>query len=130
MLIRRALTMLAFAATISGCGGSNDLTDPHVIASDLRGTWSQPPGVPGSRFEFTLSVSDTTIAGPGIFAIEAGASGTSAVTGGIVGSQVALAFVNSIGIKQHSSGTLTAPDELSGAFWQESTVGGSAPIVI
>jgi hypothetical protein len=127
--LRLSIATLALAA-LSACSRDGDLTDPRVIRDDLRGTWTEPFGVPGARFQFSITVADTTISGSGIFAIEAGASGTSTVSGAIDGQQVHLDFMDSIGRKQHFVGTLTAPDAMSGSFWEEHVGLGSDPIVV
>ena len=120
---------LAIASGAMACDHAVDLASPRVIAEDLRGTWFLPGGVPGSSTRFTLAVSDTTISGSGTFSIEAGASGTIAVSGTIAGTVVKLDFLRSIGQHQHFVGALTAPDALYGSFWTESAFG-SPPVVI
>jgi hypothetical protein len=114
---------LAVVAGASACGkDSLDLTDPHTVASELRGNWHMPETFPGSGYGFTLAVTDTTVTGTGTFSIEAGASGTLSVTGAIDGTVVTLTIVSSAGETQHFIGSLRDANTLNGAFWTEATV--------
>jgi hypothetical protein len=108
-----ALPLLAaLAACFSDSPGS--LTDPHVIASDLRGTWSEPFSFPGISTVFQLSVADTMVSGTGSYSIEAGRSGTLTVTGVISGADVKLDILRDNGDLAHFVGRLTAPTVLDG----------------
>jgi hypothetical protein len=121
---------LALAAGVSSCGEDAGLTDLRGVAAALTGVWSQKGEVPGSSFQFRLSVTDTTISGSGSFAIEAGVSGTMTVSGVISGSLIELVFHNTLGAEQHFNGSLVAADVLEGAFWQTMTGIAVDPIVV
>ena len=74
-----ALSLVASVA----CSNSVDLADPNVIAQELRGTWSRTFDATGNSTVLQLNVHDSTLAGTGTFAGEAGPSGTLTVTGRI-----------------------------------------------
>lgn len=117
------LTVLTVIAGPSACSkGSLDLTDPRTVASELRGTWNMPETFPGVGYGFTIAVTDTTVTGTGTFSIEAGPSGTLAVTGTVDGTIISLTFVSSIGQTQHFIGSFRDVNTLTGAFWTESSV--------
>jgi hypothetical protein len=115
-----ALSLIASAA----CSNSVDLADPNVIAQELRGTWSRIIG-PGSSTVLQLAVQDSTIAGTGTFAGEAGPSGTLVVTGQITaadfGPFVTIDFAQSNGPVGHFTGKLTAANTLDGSVWYTAT---------
>jgi hypothetical protein len=117
---RHLVFALAFVAG-AACSSSVDLADPNVIAAELRGTWSRTFDIPGNSTVLQLSVHDSTIAGTGTFAGEAGPSGTLTVTGKIVTGQfgpfVNIDFVQSNGPIGHFTGTLRAADTLDGSVW-------------
>ena len=113
------LSVLVVAVACSKA--SLDLTDPHTVAGELRGAWNMPDTFPGSAYGFTLADTDTTVTGAGTFSIEAGASGTLAVTGAIDGTLVTLTLVSSTGYTQHFIGSLRDANTLNGAFWTETT---------
>ena len=117
-----ALSLVASAA----CSNSVDLADPNVIAQELRGTWSRTFDAPGNSTVLQLTVHDSTIAGTGTFAGEAGPSGTLAVTGQITtgdfGPHVNIDFVQSNGPIGHFTGTLKAVDTLDGSVWYTTAV--------
>jgi hypothetical protein len=118
-----ALALVASAA----CSSSVDLTDPNVIAGELRGTWSRTFDAPGNSTVLQLSVHDSTITGTGTFAGEVGPTGTLTVTGKIVtgqfGPSVNIDFVQSNGPVGHFTGTLRAADMLDGSVWYSPTTG-------
>lgn len=118
---------LAFAFALAAgtaCSNSVDLADPNVIAQELRGTWSRIIG-PGSSTVLQLAVQDSTIAGTGTFAGEAGPSGTLVVTGRITtgdfGQLVNIDFTQSNGPIGHFTGRLTAANTLDGSVWYTAT---------
>jgi hypothetical protein len=100
------------AACSSASPGS--LTDPRVIAADLRGTWSDTVSYPGISTILHLTVTDTIVSGSGTYTIEAGRPGTLTVAGVISGSQVKLDLQRDYGLLAHFTGTLRAPDLLGG----------------
>jgi hypothetical protein len=120
---RQLAIALALVATVA-CSNSVDLADPNVIAQELRGTWSRIIG-PGSSTVLQLAVQDSTIAGTGTFAGEAGPSGTLVVTGQITtgdfGPFVNIDFTQSNGPIGHFTGSLTAANTLYGSVWYTAT---------
>ncbi len=112
---RQVVIALALAAS-SACASRLDLTDPSVIAAELRGTWSETFTFPGASTVFQLSVGETTFSGTGTFAVEAGPSGTLSVAGQIVGSLVKIDFARSDGLVGHFQGTLRGGDLLTGSL--------------
>jgi hypothetical protein len=105
----------ALVALISACSVDTSLAGPRTVAEELPGTWAQVFSVPGASTVMTLALADTTISGSGTFTIEAGASGTLAVTGMITaGSTIDLDLTRSDGWVAHFRGTLVTPDSLSG----------------
>jgi hypothetical protein len=124
---RLAIALLLVAS--AACSNSVDLADPNVLAQELRGTWSRIIA-PGSSTVLQLTVQDSTIAGTGTFAGEAGPSGTLVVTGRIAtgdfGPFVTIDFAQSNGPVGHFTGGLTAPDTLYGSVWYTATEFGTA----
>jgi hypothetical protein len=120
-LLVGALTL----AVSTACSNSVDLADPNVIAQELRGTWSRTFDAPGNSTVLQLNVHDSTIAGTGTFAGEAGPSGTLAVTGKITtgdfGPFVTIDFVQDNGPIGHFTGSLTAANTLYGSVWYTAT---------
>jgi hypothetical protein len=121
----RALLALPLFAALAACrpGSSGDLTDPHVVAADLKGSWSEPASFPGISTIFQLAVVDTTVSGTGTYSIEAGRSGTLTVTGVISGTQVTLDLLRDYGSLTHFWGHLTASDRLDGYATYTSPLG-------
>jgi hypothetical protein len=125
MSISRHLVVALALAGGAACSSPLDLTDPRVVAVELRGTWSQTFDVPGMSFVFQLTVQDTTIAGTGTFAGEAGPSGTLSLTGQVAtvqigGPLVEIDFTRSDGVVFHFNGTLRDTDLLTGSLWTTS----------
>lgn len=119
------LLVAALTLTVStACSNSVDLTDPNVIAQELSGTWSRIIA-PGSSTVLQLTVHDSTIAGTGTFAGEAGPSGTLSVTGKIAtgdsGPFVSIDFVQDNGPIGHFIGSLTATNTLYGSVFYTAT---------
>jgi hypothetical protein len=121
---RQLAIALSLVATVA-CSNSVDLADPNVIAQELRGTWSRTFDAPGNSTVLQLNVRDSTIAGTGTFAGEAGPSGTLAVTGKITtgdfGPFVNIDFVQDNGPIGHFTGSLTAANTLYGSVWYTAT---------
>lgn len=116
---RHLAIALALAAS-AACSSRLDLTDPSVIAAELRGTWSETFALPGMSTVFHLSVRDTTLSGTGTFAVEAGRSGTLSLTGQLAGPLVKIDFTRSDGLVGHFHGTLSGTDLLAGSLWYTS----------
>src|ERR1035437_11152871 len=112
----RSILALPLLGAAVACSSSSRgaLTDPHVIAADLRGSWSDPVSYPGISTILQLSVIDTIVSGSGTYTIEAGRPGTLTVAGVISGSQVKLDLQRDYGLLAHFTGTLHAPDLLGG----------------
>jgi hypothetical protein len=126
---RRVTITLALVALVSACS-ADVIAD--TTGNELTGTWSQSFSIPGPSTVIALAVADTTVAGTGTFAIEAGQSGTIAVTGMISsGETVDLDLTRSDGWIAHFRGTLVTHDSLSGYMWGHSTtmigIGDPAP---
>jgi hypothetical protein len=124
MLNFRPLAFAFALAASTACSNSVDLADPNVIARELSGTWSRIIA-PGSSTVLQLTVHDSTIAGTGTFAGEAGPSGTLSVTGkittGDLGPFVNIDFVQDNGPIGHFTGTLTAANTLYGSVFYTAT---------
>jgi hypothetical protein len=122
---RQLAEALLLVASVA-CSNSVDLADPNVIAQELRGTWSRTFDAPGNSTVLQLSVKDSTIAGTGTFAGEAGPSGTLVATGRIAtgdfGPLVNIDFAQSNGPIGHFTGTLVAVDSLYGSVWYTTAV--------
>jgi hypothetical protein len=73
----RYLVGLAICGTL-GCG--SDLSTA-VVVSDLNGFWMRLGNVPGSSEHWTLSATDTVVAGTGSWTGEACCSGTLTIAG-------------------------------------------------
>jgi hypothetical protein len=121
---RQLVAALALVAS-SACTSPLDLSDPRVIAVELRGTWSRVFDAPGISTVLQLSVHDSTITGTGTFSAEAGPSGTLTVTGRIAtgqpaGTLVEIDFAQSDGFVGHFTGTLLSADSLYGSVWYTS----------
>jgi hypothetical protein len=116
-----ALPLLSMLAAC-GSASSGALTDPRVIASDLRGTWSDTVSYPGISTILHLTVTDTIVSGSGTYTIEAGRPGTLTVAGVISGSQVKLDLQRDYGLLAHFTGSLSAPDLLGGHVTYESSL--------
>lgn len=131
---RHLVTALMLAAS-AACSSKLDLTDPVVIATELRGTWSRTFDAPGNSTVWQLSVRDSTITGSGTFAGEAGPSGTLSVAGQIVTGQhsgplVQIDFAQDNGPVGHFTGTLTGAETLYGSVWYSATgLGIGDPVV-
>jgi hypothetical protein len=133
MAYSRHLVMALALVASTACSNSVDLSDPKVIAVELRGTWSRVFDAPGNSTVLQLSVSASTITGTGTFAGEAGPSGTLTVTGQIAtgqpaGTLVEIDFAQSDGFVGHFTGTLDAADSLSGSVWYSSATLTADPV--
>ena len=125
--------IIALALVSVACSSSLDLTDPRVIALELRGTWSRTFDAPGNSTVFHLSVRDSTITGDGTFSDEVGPSGTLSVTGQIAtgqpaGTIVKIDFAQSDGFVGHFTGTLDGTDSLDGIVWYTSATITADPV--
>lgn len=131
----RQLVAAVALVVSAACSNTVDLSDPRVVATELRGTWSQSFTVPGVSTVLHLSVSGTTITGTGTFAEEAGPSGTLSITGAITDAPtpglsiaganatqqagppfVTLFLSRSDGLLGHFSGALSSINSLTGSL--------------
>jgi hypothetical protein len=87
---------------------------PRGIATALPGTWAQSQQFGSTVFH--LVVTDTTLAGDGTFALEAGASGTLTVQGSISAPNVTIVFTRSDGLVGHLGAQLVAKNVLRGVL--------------
>ena len=121
----RQLVVSAVVLAVAACSNPVDLTDPKVVAAELRGTWSRAFTVAGSSTVFVVSVQDFTVTGGGTFAVEAGPSGTLSLSGQVTAQQmggplVQIDFTQTNGFVGHFTGRLTDINSLSGSVWYTS----------
>jgi hypothetical protein len=121
----RYLVGALLLAAVAACSNPADLTDPTVVAAELRGTWARDFAIPGMSTVFVISVQDLTVSGTGTFAGEAGPSGTLILSGQVTPQQIGgplvhIDFTQSNGIVGHFSGSLSDTNSLSGSLWYAS----------
>jgi hypothetical protein len=105
----RALAALLLI-TVVGC--HDDALS--ATATALSGDWGPSTSLVGSRWTMHLAERGPSINGTGEYALEAGRSGTLAVTGIVAGAQVTLDITYDYGMKEHFVGVHTNLDVLHG----------------
>jgi hypothetical protein len=109
MRIRRTLSALLLLAA-AGC--HDDALSATSTA--LTGDWGPTTSLVGSRWTMHLDERGPSLTGTGEYALEAGRSGTLAVTGIVAGEQVTLDIAYDYGLKEHFVGVHTNLDVLHG----------------
>ena len=102
------LVFTSVLVTAAGCGS------PLAPGADLTGTWTEQFSIPGPVFRVVLQQSGTRVSGTGQYSIEAGRSGTLAVSGSDVGTNVTSTFQYDYGLVTSFTGTLVDANHLTG----------------
>ena len=122
----RPMVVVAVASLATGALACADSAAPpsnEQIAQQLQGFWADTDLVPGSWFRMFLSPDGAQFTGSGDFGIEAGASGTLAITGFVAGqNDIGMDIAYSTGATRHFRGSLTRSGKLSG-IWYDLPVG-------
>jgi hypothetical protein len=100
---------LVLALVLPACGTS----DPTPL---LTGNWSADLKVVGSSLSMSLTETGTSITGTGHYSIEAGRSGTLAVSGTANGTSIAVTLTYDYGPVATYQGTLTDSAHLVGTI--------------
>lgn len=103
----RLFPLVVALVLASGC------SSPTSPSASLAGTWSEKFAIPGARLVLSVDASGT---GDGVYAIEAGRSGTVHVSGSVAPSAVTLSIRYDYGITRTFSGSLTDANHLTGTF--------------
>ncbi|HET9985347.1 MAG TPA: hypothetical protein VFQ38_17230 [Longimicrobiales bacterium] len=114
--VRSGVLLLALLAGCYGDATSDSAPPPETFPAHLTGSWVRVQNVIGSSLRMTLSAHGATVTGTGSYAIEAGRSGTLAVSGAIAGTSIHLDVAFDYGTFAHFDGTLAAADVLSGGI--------------
>jgi hypothetical protein len=110
--MKRLITAVAAAVLLAGCQ-----SDPMGTSSaTMAGQWVRTSGVIGSQLSFVLDENASTVSGTGVYALEAGKSGTFRVTGTVMGSAVKLDLVFDDQSQAHFSGTRARSDVMAGGL--------------
>jgi hypothetical protein len=88
-------TKLLLCATLSmGAAACTDSTSPRTggrqLAAQVQGMWAEKVSFPGISLVLNLAAQDTALTGAGTYSIEAGRSGTLAITGLVAAQTVKL----------------------------------------
>ncbi len=110
--MKRLITAVAAAMLLAGCQ-----SDPTgMTTTSLDGQWVRTTGVVGSQLTFQLKESGSTASGMGIYALEAGKTGTFLVNGVVEGNTVKLDLTFDDKTVAHFTGTRTRSDMLDGGL--------------
>ena len=107
---------------MSSCTGNVAAPSDSSLASAVQGEWVAEQTVPGNFLGFTLQAADATVTGTGVFAGEAGPSGTVAIVGAATQSTLTLRFTYTATVPAPATsvarfvGSLDASDRLVGSF--------------
>jgi len=106
-------TLLLVAVLSVGC---RDGVAPHSNLVDIRGTWAAPSTVAGSGLVLNITQGDSVVAGTGVYAIEAGPSGTLQVSGVYAWPRLTLSLHYDTGRRETYAAILLDSRLMSGAL--------------
>jgi len=105
-----AAAIILLSGVAAACGDDAVAPSPDTLSGD----WGPTTSLVGSRWDMHLTEHGTSLAGTGDYALEAGRSGTLAITGSVTGSQVTLDITYDYGMREHFVGVHTNLDVLHG----------------
>jgi hypothetical protein len=114
--MRRWIALIGCLFLLAGCGGGGSNTGS--TNGLLAGRWVKTSNVPGSSFSLLLATSGSDVNGTGVYAIEAGRSGTIQVTGKVVENQFMLNLAYDTGVTAVYTGDRTDDNHISGTVQQ------------
>lgn len=111
------ISVVVFAVLCASCSApTKPSSDDAALAARLVGGWTQQGLVTGAAFSMQLAATGSALSGTGHYAIEAGRSGSLAVTGHVTDGSVHIDFLYDSGLQAQFDGTLVDDHTLSGAM--------------